>query len=591
MTAHHDDGGWLQLVLDEASAEDLTWHTQCLVDQGRPSEAVDRQRSMAARAIELLRQRRQRSTELSALNTIASRLSAVPDLGSLLQEIVDQARMLLGVDLAYLSLIDAQVMRIEVTSGTVSSALQGVTHPLTLGLVAEAIRRGEPVTTSSYLDDRSFVHEAGADTTMSAEGVQALIGAPLASGGHPIGMLFAAVREHRTFGIDATELMVSLAAHAAVAIENAAKSERLRAANQDLEQRSRELEQVLRWDESFTQLVLRGGGVTDLVTEISRITGTVVTFVRSIETHPHGTTARPILAGGNTLGYLLIDDQAQPDRRFLERADSALALACMAEDAVKEASRRTQDSVLIALLGRTNLEAAEFRQQAWIAGINPDVEYVVIVAEEQHHQLGGRLRLLLEEVRWPAGTVIAEYGTRVLVVAPATASEGLSRCWPDSLVGKVTAGIGSAVEAPKIATSHIEAQETLDVMFALGRSGQIGTSADLGLYRILLGGASEAQITKLITDTLGPLLEEEARRKTPLLQTLAEYLRLHQRRSATAHALNVHVNTLDQRLLAIDRILGPDWRSSDRSTDLQVVLRLRSSAHRLGERHHRRDFS
>lgn len=222
-------------------------------------------------------------------------------------------------------------MRVEVTSGTVSAALLGVTHPVSLGLVAEAIKKGAPVATAGYLDDSNFTHDSGADSTISAEGVRALIGAPLWSAGKLRGMLFAAEREQRTFGVDATELMVSLASHAAVAIENAAKSDRLMAANRDLEQRSRQLEQILRWDESLTQVVLQGGGVAHLTNEISRIVRSEVTFERCADVNDSNRTLRPIVVAGSVLGYLRFDQSSPPDLTFLERTDSALALACMAE--------------------------------------------------------------------------------------------------------------------------------------------------------------------------------------------------------------------------------------------------------------------
>ncbi|MGW3484007.1 hypothetical protein [Rhodococcus indonesiensis] len=85
--------------MPEASSDELDMRAAHLKADGHDEEFVERHRAMAARAIELLIQRRQRSAELSALHAIAGRLSALPDLGSLLQEIVDQARLLLRVDL------------------------------------------------------------------------------------------------------------------------------------------------------------------------------------------------------------------------------------------------------------------------------------------------------------------------------------------------------------------------------------------------------------------------------------------------------------------------------------------------------------
>lgn len=83
----------MELLLDDASIDRLEEHRKAF--PGAEAHAALRLRA-------LLDQRRQRSTELAALNDIAVRLTTVRDNRALLQEVVDQARRLLGVDLAYM---------------------------------------------------------------------------------------------------------------------------------------------------------------------------------------------------------------------------------------------------------------------------------------------------------------------------------------------------------------------------------------------------------------------------------------------------------------------------------------------------------
>jgi DNA-binding PucR family transcriptional regulator len=569
-------------LASEAAFAELDEFVQRRLASGIGAGVVDEERRAASRVIELLSQRRERSMELSALNAIAGRLSATNDVAVLLQEIVDQTRLLLRVDLAYLSLlVGEQTLRIEVTSGAVSAVLRDVEHSLHRGLVAEAMRRGEPASTGDYLIDTEFAHEDSSDLTMTSEGVRALIVAPLKVLDRPIGALFAAVREPRNFGLAASELLTALAAHAAIAIENAKSSERLNGANAALQKRSRELEQVVQWDTSLTEVVLRGGGVDDLVAEIARIVGSTVTFRRSSGPAPEGEPLRVVRAGGKSLGYLEFasPDAAVAQRNFLDRAESALALACLAEESAAEAARRATDATLIGLLTRaTSMQDTSYRHQARAAGIDPEKKYSVLVTQavkpDPRHPW---LRTQLRSGSWPRGTVIAEFGERVLTIVPIENTECLADMYPAALRGRATTGIGPVVPARHLVDSHTAAQQTVDVMVSLGRAGMTGTSDDLGLYRVLLNGASRPQIDKIIDSALGPVLREEENRKVPLLETVEAYLGNHQRHAATARELNVHANTLYQRLDLIDSLLGSSWRTRDRAVDLQVALRLRGS--------------
>ena len=53
------------------------------------------------------------------------------------------------------------------------------------------------------------------------------------------------------------------------------------------------------------------------------------------------------------------------------------------------------------------------------------------------------------------------------------------------------------------------------------------------------------------------------------------FLDLHQNARATAKALNVHVNTVHNRLETIGERIG-DWQNSNRSLELHLALRLQA---------------
>lgn len=104
----------MKLLLD-APLDELETLRRTLIDGSTPSDraTVEREANATLRLRAQLDQRRQRSRELAALNDIAARLTTVRDDRVLLQEVVDQARQLLGMDLAYMGSVYDEEFVIE----------------------------------------------------------------------------------------------------------------------------------------------------------------------------------------------------------------------------------------------------------------------------------------------------------------------------------------------------------------------------------------------------------------------------------------------------------------------------------------------
>lgn len=221
---------WLQLLLAEASTEELIEHRDQLAAGSAPEAAaeIEREARSALQLRSLLAQRRQRATELGALNDIASLLTTMHDHHALLQEIVDQAKRLLGVDLSYLALIHDDILIIEVTSGAYTSQLLGLTVPFREGLIGRVVENSSPAWSSDYRNDPSFAHIGPADDAARAENMRGLLAVPLTLNGKILGALCACKRQERRFGNEEVALLSALAAHASVAIENARSLERYR---------------------------------------------------------------------------------------------------------------------------------------------------------------------------------------------------------------------------------------------------------------------------------------------------------------------------------------------------------------------------
>lgn len=236
----------------------------------------------ALRVRALLERRRRREAELSGLYDTAGDLAGLRDLDAVLHAIVHRARNLLGTDIAYLTMSDdaAGDVYMRVTDGSVSARFQRLRLPLGAGLGGLVAQTGTPYATANYPEDRRFHHTGEIDAGVGEEGLVAILGVPLRLGSRVIGVLYAANRSERPFAREEVSLLVSLAAHAAVAIDTArllgetqtALSE-LSAAHTKISAHSASVERAAAAHDRMTALVLRGGGVEEVAAAVTDVLG------------------------------------------------------------------------------------------------------------------------------------------------------------------------------------------------------------------------------------------------------------------------------------------------------------------------------
>lgn len=617
------EDSWLDHLVDEAPISELVRlrGRAAAGADASAAKAADRDLSAALRLRALLDQRRQRAAELAALNQIAGQLTTLRAHDVLLREVVAHARRLLSVDLAYLGLVLDDHLVVEVASGSLTSQLVGLEVSPTEGLAARVIAKGEPAWTHDYLSESSFVHDPAADTAARSENIRGLLGVPLQVRGEVLGALFASTRQGRHFRKEDVALLSALAAHAAMVIENArsvaqyqSTVARLNAVNEELARRTSALEQTLQWDKTLTQVVLRGGNVDDLLQEISSLSGQPVIFVAqgssppgdlaltddmdraqasvaaaapqdgaTIELSDRHLVARPVLFAGRNLGSLVLTCPGEPGSNellLLDRAVPAFALSLVAERAAAEATVLARNALLFDLVTRPSMTSKGMQRQARLAGLDPAGTYCVMVLQVVDDDEPTTIK---EDLRLPAGSVIAEHGTSTLIVVPGEDPASLLDSQRQHARTSRTIGIaGPARGASELAKCYREAQQTVDVLATLGRSGEAATAQGLGIYRILLTYTGRQEVAGLVEAQLGPVLREEQRRGVPLLATMEAYIEHGRRHSASAQALGIHANTLYQRLDTLDRLLGDTWREGHRAADLHLVLRLNKSATLLG---------
>jgi len=538
---------------------------------------------------------------------------------------VHRARTLLNVDVSYLTLNDPErddtYMRI--TDGSVAASFQRLRLPPGAGLGGLVALTGTPYATANYPSDPRFEHTKEIDGGVADEGLVAILGVPLRLGAGVIGVLFAANRTERPFAREEVALLVSLAAHAAVAIDAArlltetqtALAE-LSTANQVIQAHSESVERAAAAHDRMTALVLRGGGVDDVARDlVDVLDGALLVFdahgrelataksaadLPSLEpgalaeaiaaSRGQGRSVRrgdlyvaAVVAGADNLGALVFHPSrplAEADQRTLERAAQITALLLLFRQTVAEAEGQVRGELLDDLISRPVRDPDALRSRARRIGVDLDSPHVVVVAED------GRAGPRQQVTSWARGFAAAHGGLamtrdgRITLLVPGAdpgrAARQVSKEAGRALGRPVTAGAAGPGTSPaEVAPGHREADRCVQALVALGRTGAGAGASELGYVGLLL--AQRQDVGGFLHDVLGPVLEYDRRRGTALIQTLGAWFAAGGSPARAAENLHVHVNTVSQRLDRVAQLLGEDWHDPDRSLDLQLALRL----HRL----------
>ncbi|NUW43555.1 helix-turn-helix domain-containing protein [Nonomuraea rhodomycinica] len=602
-------------------------------------EELERAKVEALKVRALLRRRARREAELSALYDTAGDLAALRDLDAVLEAIVHRARQLLATDTAYMTLHDPERgdTYMRVTDGSISAKFRALRLAMGAGLGGLVAQSATPYATADYFADARFRHKDHIDEAVQEEGLVAILGVPLRLGQRVIGVLMAADRSARPFHQEEVSLLASLAAHAAVAIDNARLLQETRNALEELSTAHRTarahaeaVERAALAHDRMTSVVLRGGGIEDVAAVVTDVLGGSLAvlddlgrpiagpldgavgeldagvFEAAQASRALGRTVRrgdlriaSVDVGGEPLCTLVLrSDDA--DERILERAALVCALLLLFRRSVAEAEGRVRGELLDDLISRP--ETPGLADRARRLGVDLRAPHVVVVARHDGQReraafwassqaavrrglaagRAGEVVLLLpgEDAGALAQRVAAELSASL--GSPATA--GASRADGTGADGGTGAGGGTgadgagggAVRAGVVAAAYREARRCAEALVALGRAGDGASAAELGFVGLLIGEGRD--VRGFVGSVLGPVVDYDARRGTALAATLAAYFGTGGSPSRTAEAMHIHVNTVTQRLDRIGKLLGEGWSDPERALEIQLALRL----HRLG---------
>jgi DNA-binding PucR family transcriptional regulator len=618
--------GYLRLLLDEAP---LPRYDEVLRDAATQAasavelEQLHAEHELALQLRDLMERQRARHEQQRALVECAKELADVrTDPDRVLTLIVTQAQRLLGADMAYLSLNDDErrETRMRVMVGATSSVWKDVPIPFGTGVGGMVAATGAPFSTSDYFADDRLTHAPAVDASVRAERQVSIVGVPMMHRGTVIGVLFAANREVGRFSHDAIALLGSFAALAALAIDQAhllSDKEQalaaLRQANEALERRTVESEKAVTAHDRSMEIVLRGGGVQEVVAAtgdqlggvlaivdewgapVARTPGTPDEVMQAMLVAASGDVGRSgrsgrdgafwvtcLVAGTEDLGTLVWapppdrDDLDGQDRQLLERAAVVASLLQLFNRNLAAAEARVRGELLEDLLAPTPHTWSSLAERAQRSGFDPRKRHAVVVAH------------VLPDVRPRLGSAAADLaaarnglstlreGLAVLVVPsddPSLTGRQISTALTRRLGHPVTVGAAGLLDdLAELPAAFAEASACTHALLRLDRAGASATTADLGFAGLLL--SDSASVADFVTRTLGPVIRYDQERSSVLVETLETYFATGQSLATSARRLHVHPNTVTQRLDRVKRLLGASWNSPEHALEVQLALRL-----------------
>ncbi|SAI65436.1 fused phosphoenolpyruvate-protein phosphotransferase PtsP/GAF domain [Bordetella ansorpii] len=583
-----------------------------------------------------LEQHEERERGMLAVIESAQDLAGRLDLPELLKAIVLRARRLLRAHVCWLTVYDDQAgeFKVVVADGAISEPIGRMTARRDRGVAGVVMTTRLPFSTPHYLQDTRFEHDPFLDDIFRAEGVTAMVGAPLIRDDQVIGLLFVADRYHRGHTALNVSILSTLATHAAVAITNARAFADAQSALQKTDQARAELERhahdvqgAVEAHERLTSLLARGATLGELCQSIAELLQGSVLVLDEIQ-HviaradaadrasaaaadyvPHGKhsaaiaralresrragrsvvayedggelcRAIAVIGGAGVLGSVLLfraEDVSGTSIRTFERSSSVIGIVLLSQERMEASRHRDVAELLRSLISPRQGEPALARERAERHGLDVARPMSLVLLDTGPSGQGLVANRARAALALP-GVVLDEVDGVLAAVGAAaqaaplrdTLAEFARRELGSGYLGVQSRPIQSAAEMP---TVYASLRRALAVVARLGLRGRVVAQDEMALYSVLFETQDQAGLQRFLQARIGPLIAHDAQRGSALAATLLAYFDNRQNATLTASALGIHVNTVRQRLGSVAGLIG-HWEDAARALETHVALRL-----------------
>ncbi|MCP2303179.1 DNA-binding transcriptional regulator, PucR family [Actinokineospora globicatena] len=602
----------LELLSNNAPQHEFDALVARAADAGMDVAALEHARRLALTIADQLNRYRQREADFSALVDTAREFTVVADVDSLLKMITRRTRLLLGVDMAYISFPDGDSIYIRTADGHTSVLSVGLRLPGNGGLGNKVLASSAPFWTADYLNDDRIDHSPEIDEVVEAEGLRTIMAVPLFYGNKPSGALYAGSRRVRRFTADQVSLMSSLGDLAGVAIERARvqEHEQLRERQSAAETTAGAVRDFSRVHARMLELVIGGADLKAVFAEAHQHLGgglrlcaansDVLVALGDLPCEDHesligamvqaqsarepvrqasGLWTMPLYAGNRHFGALLVRPEHEPgefELGLVQVAAHAATAYLLLDDRAGASEDQIRDELLDDLLAQPQRPPQQLRKRALRMGMDLTKPHVVVVARPTEDALG-KISVWASSYSHRCGGLKTLHRDCAVLLIPGDDPDAAVRAVFDSATASlrqsITVSASSPVEdAASVFHGHREAVRCMEAMTALGMTNRASSARQLGFLGILL--SDHHDVDAFVHSVLGPVLDYDQLRTTELTRTLEAYFEEGSSPTYAAKKLHVHANTVARRLERITELLGPEWQQPAQALEVQLALRL-----------------
>lgn len=290
----------------------------------------------------------------------------------------------------------------------------------------------------------------------------------------------------------------------------------------------------------------------------------------------------PIVVGGEVYGYTWLIADARPlgelDRMAIETAATIAALIMLREQAIQETENRLKGDFLARLLQDDLEDKAALWHQGEQFGLDfrqPQQVLVIGAGQACTIQPPDLMRQLLP-LAASYRTLMGLFGNDIVTVVETDSNGALN------LAEKIAAihpdlwvGLGQVVKDPlTLRLSYDQAREAMNIARQMRGEQRVVAFQDLGYLHLLYHVPAEHNNHSVYNQKIQRLIGHEQERSGNLLTTLETYLRQGGNALETARQLHIHRSTLIYRLQRIEDLCELDLSNPQSRLNLQIALQM-----------------
>jgi DNA-binding PucR family transcriptional regulator len=520
-----------------------------------------------------------------------------PRLGAVFDLVVRRARELVGSDLAWIALLEGDVLQMSVADGARAEAFIGMAAlPRHLGIGGVTINDMRPVFVPDYA---AFEHttEERVKAAVLAEGLVSSLSVPMSCKGRLIGVLHVAQRTPRTYTEAQTALLSALANQASVAIVNA----QLYAT---LNERNRALERAFEIHRELTAAGLAGVGLEGIGRRVVALIGSPLVLDQDVAVPermswaPEGQEQPDADAQGlelplldeEDLGTLRLPGVAVLDtmgRMALEQGRIVIALELSKLRVARDVEWRLRGELLGELLEHEGEPPERLVHRAHLLGIDLTSPHRVFVvqadrSDDEDGKLLTAVRTSLAARQWLSLSV--KRGASVVVALQGDEESGDQVETTILGAGRragATCSVGVSAPQRVISVAYREALACLRLAREAG-GGRTLRFERVGALRFLLDVADPQHAIALVREELGAFMLHDRTARVPLLPTVRAYVEADGHHPTVAARCYIHISTLKYRITRINALLEQPLSTPDTRFRLRLAFEVLNLLHALG---------